>query len=100
MATQLDLAITNRIIERETKNLERQNAALKATLAELDILDRAEAENPGGYSTALAKLRTKRDRQATNAEATKEYIQALQAQKARQTAGGESTVATDRRGRK
>lgn len=82
MATpQLDLAIRNRLAENNQKNLDRINAALKQTLEEIAFLEKAEKLTPGAYGAALEKLRVKRDRQAANATATANYINALKADK-------------------
>lgn len=75
--TQLDLAIRQRIIENNQKNLQRINAALKLTLDEIAFLEKAEKLTPGAYGPALDKLRVKRDRQLKNSQATEAYLKAL-----------------------
>lgn len=75
--TQFELAIRQRIIENNQKNLQRINAALKITLEEYAFLEKAEKLTPGAYGAALAKLAAKRDRQANNAKATEAYLKAL-----------------------
>lgn len=70
-----------KIIERCNRNLSRQNAALKGTLDELDMLEQLEKAQPGSYGPALTQLRTKRDRQAANVKMTENYITAVKASK-------------------
>lgn len=74
---QLDLIIKQKLIENNTRNLERANAALKLTLAELAYLEAEEAKTPGAYTGALNKIRAKRDRQHANAKATEAYLNSL-----------------------
>lgn len=79
---QPDLTVSNQIIERETRNLLRQQAALKGTLAELEYLFELNKETPGAIPpNTTMKLRTKRDRQHSACVATQGLITALQARK-------------------
>lgn len=72
----LDLVTINKLIENNTKNLTRQEAALKYTLAEISFLE----QNPAA-GEALTRVRAKRDRQHANIQATRAYIEALIASK-------------------
>ena len=79
--TKLDAITRARLIEKNTKNLERIESALKLTLQEISFLETEEAKTPGAYTGALTSIRLKRDRQHHNAKATAAYIAALKADK-------------------
>lgn len=81
MTTKLDAITRAKLIESNSKNLQRINNALKFTLQEIAFLEIEEAKTPGAYAGALTNIRTKRNRQHANATATAAYIAALKADK-------------------
>ncbi len=81
MATdkQLNLSILNSAIDRETRNIARQDAALEKTLKEINLIENFEKTTPGAFGLALIKLRTKRERQIANLKGTTQQLEALRA---------------------
>lgn len=65
------------IVTRLRRDVERQTAALKKTLAEIEYVQKAAPQ----AAALLTKLAIKRDRQETNLKGTQEYIDLLSAPK-------------------